>query len=83
MRAGTPSPRNSEGTVSAPTCTRIRLFPNIGDSGKGDVLQDGALVAIEPIFSMGTDPRITQRDGEFAYRTADGARAAHLNTQFW
>ena len=54
------------------------FIPNIGDPGEGDVLREGAAVAIEPIFSIGANPHIVQRNGEFAYRTADGARSAHF-----
>ena len=53
------------------------FIPNIGGT-EGETLQDGQVVAIEPIFFSGTDPRIVTADDGFTLVTADGSLAAHF-----
>lgn len=54
------------------------FIPNIGNPGMGDTLRDGQVVALEPIFIEGSDPRIKLSDDGFTYLTADGTRSAHF-----
>ncbi len=54
------------------------FIPNIGDAGQGEILRDGEVIAIEPIFSEGSDPRITHGEDGFAYCAMDGSRSAHF-----
>ena len=55
------------------------FVPNMGDPSMGPVLQKGQVLAIEPIFFEGADPRVvlSKEDG-FTYVTADGSRSAHF-----
>ena len=54
------------------------FIPNIGDPGQGEVFRDGEVVALEPIFLVGDDPRILLAEDEFTYCSADGSLAAHF-----
>ena len=54
------------------------FIPNIGNPGEGAMLRNGEVIAIEPIFSEGTDPQAVLGSDGFAYCTKDGARAAHF-----
>ena len=54
------------------------FIPNIGDPGEGSVLRDGEVIALEPIFSEGDDPRIAVGPDGFTYCTKDNARSAHF-----
>lgn len=51
--------------------------PNHGDAGKGVVLKPGMVIAIEPMFNLGTKDISLDPDG-YTYRTADGAPSAHF-----
>lgn len=51
--------------------------PNYGEAGKGDVLKAGMVIAIEPMFNLGTKSIVLDRDG-YTFRTADGKPAAHF-----
>jgi methionyl aminopeptidase len=51
--------------------------PNYGKPGEGDVLQPGLVIAIEPMVVMGSYD-ITEGSDGFAYVTADGKPAAHI-----
>lgn len=53
------------------------FVPNVGDAGKGVVLEAGMVLAIEPMFTEGTDEVILLPDG-YTYVTKDGSRAAHF-----
>jgi len=48
---------------------------NTGVAGKGEVLQEGLVLAVEPIFTEGKKD-ITLDDDQWTYRTADGSRSA-------
>ena len=52
-------------------------IPNYGDSGTGDLLRPGMVVAIEPIFNLGTRRIKFSRDG-YTVNTADGKPSAHF-----
>lgn len=53
-------------------------IPNYGDAGLGDVLKPGMVIAIEPMFNLGTkEIKLDKKDG-YTYRTADGKPSAHF-----
>lgn len=52
---------------------------NTGVAGKGEVLPEGMVIAVEPIFTEGTGEGggdIDLDDDQWTYRTADGSRCA-------
>lgn len=51
--------------------------PNYGEAGKGEALKPGMVIAIEPMFNLGTHEIRLDRDG-YTYRTADGKPSAHF-----
>ncbi|MEK7641850.1 MAG: type I methionyl aminopeptidase [Patescibacteria group bacterium] len=51
--------------------------PNFGRAGKGDLLKEGMVIAIEPMFNLGTKKIKLDTDG-YTYRTADGSPSAHF-----
>ncbi len=52
-------------------------IPNVGQSGKGEVLKPGMVIAIEPIFNVGRGDIILDEDG-YTFRTKDGKPSAHF-----
>jgi methionyl aminopeptidase len=48
---------------------------NTGKAGKGEVLPEGLVIAVEPIFTEGKGD-IELDDDQWTYRTADGSRSA-------
>ena len=52
-------------------------IPNFGTAGEGEVLREGLVIALEPIFAEGSGAMVTGEDG-FTYRTRDRSRAAHF-----
>lgn len=50
--------------------------PNVGDAGQGEVLLPGMILAIEPMFTLGT-PRVRLMPDGYTFVTKDGTRAAH------
>lgn len=52
-------------------------IPNFGRAGKGDLLKEGMVIAIEPMFNLGTKKIKLDADG-YTYRTADGKASAHF-----
>ena len=50
--------------------------PNYGDPGVGTKLVEGLVIAIEPMFTIGTGDVYIDKDN-FTYRTKDGSRTAH------
>lgn len=50
--------------------------PNFGESGKGDKLVEGLVIAIEPMMTLGSGELYIDKDGH-SYRTKDGSRTAH------
>jgi methionyl aminopeptidase len=50
--------------------------PNFGEPGKGVKLEEGLVIAIEPMFTLGTGELFVDKDGH-SYRTRDGSRTAH------
>ncbi|MBP6858371.1 MAG: type I methionyl aminopeptidase [Candidatus Pacebacteria bacterium] len=51
--------------------------PNFGHAGKGELLKAGMVIAIEPMFNLGTKKIKLDADG-YTYRTADGKASAHF-----
>lgn len=51
--------------------------PNYGEKGKGAKLKPGMVIAIEPMFNIGTKDITLDKDG-YTYRTADGSLSAHF-----
>lgn len=53
------------------------FVPNFGKSGTGEVLEEGLVIAIEPMFTLGTSKIKTAKDG-YTYLTADGSLSAQF-----
>jgi methionyl aminopeptidase len=51
-------------------------IPNYGIAGQGPLLKSGMTLAIEPMFTLGSEKTSTDPDG-WTIRTADGSWAAH------
>lgn len=52
-------------------------IPNFGKPNTGPVLKEGMVLALEPMFNLGTDD-ITNGKDNFSYRTADSKKSAHF-----
>jgi len=50
--------------------------PNYGQPGKGPMLHEGEVIAIEPMMTLGSGDLFIDKDG-YSYRTKDGSRTAH------
>lgn len=50
--------------------------PNVGDAGDGELLIPGMVLAIEPMFTLGT-PRVRLKFDGYTFVTKDNTRAAH------
>lgn len=50
--------------------------PNVGDAGTGEDLVPGMVLAIEPMFTLGT-PRVRLKFDGYTFVTRDGTRSAH------
>ncbi len=53
------------------------FIPNYGTAGVGEVLQPGMVIAIEPIFNLGSRHIYLDNDG-WTYKTKDGKQSAHF-----
>lgn len=53
------------------------FVPNWGKSGEGEDLEEGMVLAIEPIFTLGEGAIKLAKDG-WTYKTRDTSRAAHF-----
>jgi methionyl aminopeptidase len=51
--------------------------PNHGQAGKGILLKPGMVLAIEPMFNLGSKKIKLDKDG-YTYRTVDGKPSAHF-----
>lgn len=51
--------------------------PNFGDPGHGDILKPGMVIAIEPMFNLGTKDVRLDPNG-YTFRTDDGMPSAHF-----
>lgn len=52
-------------------------IPNEGEAGTGEILKEGLIIAIEPIFCEGK-PHITLAEDEWTYHTRDGLRSTEF-----
>ena len=52
-------------------------IPNFGKKGAGSILKAGTVIAIEPMFGLGTEEIILEADG-YTYSSADGSLSAHF-----
>lgn len=50
--------------------------PNFGSPGTGTKLEEGLVIAIEPMMALGSGELYVDKDGH-SYRTKDGSRTAH------
>jgi methionyl aminopeptidase len=53
------------------------FIPNYGRPGKGELLVEGMVLALEPIASVGKAAVLLAADG-YTFRTKDGSRSAHF-----
>jgi methionyl aminopeptidase len=53
------------------------FIPNYGRPGKGELLSEGMVLALEPISSAGKAAVVLAPDG-YTFRTKDGSRSAHF-----
>ena len=68
---------NSWVTASEPRCTRNRRFRITVQPGHGPRLQEGMVLAIEPMVNSG-GPGVRVLDDEWTAVTADGSDSAHF-----
>ncbi len=52
-------------------------IPNYGEKGKGEKLVEGMVIAIEPMFSLGSGDIKTEKNG-YTYSTEDGSLSAQF-----
>ena len=52
-------------------------IPNYGKKGKGAKLVPGMVIAIEPMFTLGSEDVVLMKDG-YTLKTADNSHAAHF-----
>ncbi|MEK7463839.1 MAG: type I methionyl aminopeptidase [Patescibacteria group bacterium] len=53
------------------------FVPNYGEAGKGETLKPGMVIAIEPMFNLGSRHIFLDSDG-YTYRTKDGKPSVHF-----
>lgn len=53
------------------------FVPNYGEAGKGEILKPGMVLAIEPIFNLGSRHVFLDKDG-WTYKTKDSKASAHF-----
>jgi len=53
------------------------FIPNYGRAGKGELLEEGMVLALEPISAAGKASVLLAPDG-YTFRTKDGSRSAHF-----
>lgn len=53
------------------------FVPNYGEAGTGETLTPGMVIAIEPMFNLGSRHVVLDSDG-YTYRTKDGKPSAHF-----
>lgn len=52
--------------------------PNWGRSGTGEKIEEGLVIAVEPMFTIGHDPNIILDSDGYTYKTADGSIASQF-----
>ncbi|TAL49311.1 type I methionyl aminopeptidase [Patescibacteria group bacterium] len=51
--------------------------PNTGTVGEGELLKPGMVLAVEPMFTLGSGDIVLDKDG-FTFKTRDGKNSAHF-----
>ncbi len=69
-------PRNLSGHGVGTAVHEEPHVPNFGTPGTGARLVEGLVIAIEPMFTLGSGDLFVDKDGH-SYRTKDGSRTAH------
>ena len=69
-------PRNLSGHGVGTKVHEEPHVPNFGAPGTGTRLEEGLVIAIEPMMTLGTGDLFVDKDGH-SYRTKDGSRTAH------
>lgn len=70
-------PRNLSGHGVGKKVHEEPHVPNFGAPGSGEKLVEGLVIAIEPMFTLGSgDLFVDKKDGH-SFRTKDGSRSAH------
>jgi methionyl aminopeptidase len=69
-------PKNLSGHGVGKEIHEAPYVPNFGAPGSGEKLVEGLVIAIEPMFTLGSGDLYVDKDN-FSYRTKDSSRAAH------
>ncbi|MBP9757068.1 MAG: type I methionyl aminopeptidase [Candidatus Pacebacteria bacterium] len=69
-------PKNLSGHGVGEKVHEEPYVPNFGAPGSGEALVEGLVIAIEPMFTLGSGELFVDKDGH-SYRTKDGSNAAH------
>lgn len=69
-------PRNLSGHGVGQAVHEEPHVPNFGVPGEGAKLEEGLVIAIEPMMTLGAGELLVDKDGH-SYRTRDGSRTAH------
>ncbi|HVU75759.1 MAG TPA: type I methionyl aminopeptidase [Candidatus Paceibacterota bacterium] len=75
-REGFGYPKNLSGHGVGKAVHEEPHVPNFGAPGSGEKLVEGLVIAIEPMFTLGSGDLYVDKDN-FSYRTKDGSRSAH------
>jgi methionyl aminopeptidase len=70
-------PRNLSGHGVGKKVHEEPHVPNFRDPRFDEPLEEGLVIAIEPMFTRGSGELFVDKDG-FSYRTKDGSRSAHV-----
>jgi len=70
-------PKNLSGHGVGKNVHEAPHVPNFGEPGRGEKLEEGLVIAIEPMFTLGKGELYIDKDGH-SYRTKDGSRTAHV-----
>lgn len=70
-------PRNLSGHGVGKKVHEEPHVPNFGAPGSGEKLVEGLVIAIEPMFALGSGELYIDKDG-YSYRTKDKSRTAHV-----
>lgn len=55
----------------------LPYVPNFGKRGEGEKIEEGLVIAIEPMFTLGSGELVLDADS-FTWRSKDGTRGAHF-----
>lgn len=70
-------PKNLSGHGVGKKVHELPHVPNFGAPGSGEKLVEGLVIAIEPMFTLGSGELYVDKDG-YGYRTKDKSRAVHV-----